>query len=75
MAPTDEEISSARRAVGGVVVSRSRPQVVDTNFYGVVHVTREALPIMRQQWRGTILQISSVGGRIYAGGELPQLAP
>jgi NAD(P)-dependent dehydrogenase (short-subunit alcohol dehydrogenase family) len=34
--------------------------VVDTNFYGVVNVTRAALPIMRKQKSGCILQISSV---------------
>ena len=38
--------------------------VVDTNFYGVVNVTRAALPIMRRQKSGCILQISSVGGRL-----------
>src|SRR5271167_2122263 len=38
--------------------------VVDTNFYGVVNVTRAALPIMRKQKSGCILQISSVGGRL-----------
>src|SRR2546426_5636654 len=31
--------------------------LMDTNFYGVVHVTRAALPIMRQQQSGTILLI------------------
>src|ERR1700734_1554469 len=36
--------------------------LMDTNFYGVVNVTRAALAIMRQQKSGCILQISSVGG-------------
>ena len=38
--------------------------LIDTNFYGVVNVTRAALPIMRKQKSGCILQISSVGGRL-----------
>jgi NAD(P)-dependent dehydrogenase (short-subunit alcohol dehydrogenase family) len=38
--------------------------VIDTNFYGVVNVTRAALPIMRKQRSGCILQVSSVGGRL-----------
>jgi len=42
--------------------------LIDTNFYGVVNVTRAALPIMRKQKSGTILQISSVGGRITRPG-------
>src|SRR5580704_19699003 len=36
--------------------------LMDTNFYGVVNVTRAAIPIMRQQKSGCIFQISSVGG-------------
>jgi NAD(P)-dependent dehydrogenase (short-subunit alcohol dehydrogenase family) len=40
--------------------------VIDTNFYGVIYMTRAALPIMRKQKSGWILQISSVGGRIAA---------
>jgi NAD(P)-dependent dehydrogenase (short-subunit alcohol dehydrogenase family) len=48
-----EQLSSARfRAV------------IDTNFYGVVNLTRAALPIMREQKSGCILQISSVGPRL-----------
>ena len=42
--------------------------VVDTNFYGVVYVTRAALPIMRKQKSGCILQVSSVGGRLALPG-------
>jgi NAD(P)-dependent dehydrogenase (short-subunit alcohol dehydrogenase family) len=42
--------------------------VVDTNFYGVVNVTRAAVPIMRKQKSGCILNISSVGGRLALPG-------
>jgi NAD(P)-dependent dehydrogenase (short-subunit alcohol dehydrogenase family) len=42
--------------------------VVDTNFYGVVNVTRAAIPVMRKQKSGYILQISSVGGRLALPG-------
>src|ERR1700739_2637002 len=42
--------------------------VLDTNFYGVIYVTRAALPIMRKQKSGCILQISSVGGRFALPG-------
>jgi len=42
--------------------------VMDTNFYGVVNVCRAAVPIMRKQKSGCILQISSVGGRVAIPG-------
>ena len=42
--------------------------LVDTNFYGVVNMTRAALPIMRKQRSGCILQVSSVGGRLALPG-------
>lgn len=41
---------------------------IDTNFYGVVNLTRAALPIMRQQRSGHIIQISSIGGRLGTAG-------
>ena len=43
--------------------------VIDTNFYGVVNMTRAALPFMRKQRSGYILQISSVGGRLSLAGQ------
>jgi NAD(P)-dependent dehydrogenase (short-subunit alcohol dehydrogenase family) len=38
-------------------------QLVETCLFGVVNLTRAALPIMRQQRSGHIIQISSLGGR------------
>ncbi|MFE7408707.1 SDR family NAD(P)-dependent oxidoreductase, partial [Isoptericola sp. NPDC057559] len=37
---------------------------IDTNLYGVVHVTRAALPVLRRQRSGLFLQFSSIGGRV-----------
>src|SRR5882757_2126335 len=45
--------------------------VIDTNFYGVVNVTRAAVPHMRKQRSGCILPISSVGGRLTRPGSTP----
>jgi NAD(P)-dependent dehydrogenase (short-subunit alcohol dehydrogenase family) len=45
--------------------------VIDTNFYGVVNVTRAAVPHMRKQRSGCIIQISSVGGRLTRPGSTP----
>ncbi|KJZ73982.1 hypothetical protein HIM_06650 [Hirsutella minnesotensis 3608] len=41
---------------------------MDTNFFGVVNVTKAALPVLRQQGSGHILQVSSVGGRVGSPG-------
>ncbi|SFU25262.1 SDR family NAD(P)-dependent oxidoreductase [Paraburkholderia aspalathi] len=41
---------------------------IDTNFYGVVNVTRAALPVLRKQRSGHVIQISSVGGRVGIAG-------
>jgi NAD(P)-dependent dehydrogenase (short-subunit alcohol dehydrogenase family) len=41
---------------------------VETNFLGTVYVTRAAIPILREQGGGRIIQISSLGGRIGSPG-------
>lgn len=41
---------------------------IDTNFYGVVYVSKAATPILRKQGSGHIMQVSSLGGRIASVG-------
>jgi NAD(P)-dependent dehydrogenase (short-subunit alcohol dehydrogenase family) len=41
---------------------------VETNFFGVVNVTRAAIPMLREQRSGHIIQISSIGARTGAAG-------
>jgi short-subunit dehydrogenase len=36
----------------------------ETNFFGVIRVTKEVIPIMRNQKNGNIINVSSVGGKI-----------
>jgi NAD(P)-dependent dehydrogenase (short-subunit alcohol dehydrogenase family) len=36
----------------------------ETNFWGVYHVSKAAIPILREQGHGLVMQISSMGGRV-----------
>jgi len=36
----------------------------ETNFWGVYHVSKAAIPVLREQGGGLVMQISSVGGRV-----------
>ncbi|WP_020013805.1 SDR family NAD(P)-dependent oxidoreductase [Promicromonospora sukumoe] len=36
----------------------------ETNFWGVYHVSRAAIPLLREQGGGLVIQFSSVGGRV-----------
>src|SRR5260370_6581268 len=37
---------------------------IETNLFGVVHVTKAALPTLRKQRSGHFIQFSSIGGRV-----------
>jgi NAD(P)-dependent dehydrogenase (short-subunit alcohol dehydrogenase family) len=41
---------------------------IDTNFLGTVYVTKAAIPVLRKQGGGRIIQISSLGGRMGSPG-------
>ena len=45
------------------VPSNEFRRLVETCFFGVANLTRAALPVMRRQRSGHIIQISSLGGR------------
>src|SRR5438128_12589715 len=41
---------------------------IETNPFGVINVTKAAIPLMRKQRSGHIIQVSSVGGRLAPPG-------
>lgn len=47
---------------------------IETNLFGTIIVTKAAIPLMREQGSGHIIQFSSVGGRIGAPGRAPYSA-
>ncbi|WP_037863756.1 SDR family NAD(P)-dependent oxidoreductase [Streptomyces sp. NRRL S-340] len=54
-------------SVEDVTLEDFRAQI-DTDFYGVVHVTKAVLPALREQGSGHIIQVSSVGARVTTPG-------
>src|SRR5437899_4696138 len=47
---------------------------IETNLFGVITVTKAAIPLMREQRSGHIIQFSSIGGRVGAMGRAPYSA-
>jgi NAD(P)-dependent dehydrogenase (short-subunit alcohol dehydrogenase family) len=47
---------------------------IETNLFGTIILTKAAIPVMREQGSGHILQFSSVGGRIGPMGRAPYAA-
>jgi NAD(P)-dependent dehydrogenase (short-subunit alcohol dehydrogenase family) len=54
-------------AVEDITLEDFREQI-DTNLLGVVNVTKAALPVLREQGAGHIIQVSSIGGRMATPG-------
>ena len=51
-------------AVEDISIERAKNQF-DVNLFGLVRITQEVLPFMRERKEGIIINTSSVGGRIY----------
>ncbi|SDH20596.1 SDR family oxidoreductase [Mucilaginibacter gossypii] len=63
----DIVVNNAGYGLFGMVEEISEKEARDqmeTNFFGALWVTQAALPIMREQQSGRILQVSSIGGII-----------
>jgi NAD(P)-dependent dehydrogenase (short-subunit alcohol dehydrogenase family) len=60
-------VNNAGDGIAGAVedtsIEEARAQL-DTNFYGVLRVCRAALPTMRRQRNGLIVNVSSLGGLV-----------
>lgn len=63
----DVVVNNAGFGVGGALEDYSIEEakaLFETNFFGVLRVCRAALPVMRRQAAGTIINVSSMGGLI-----------
>ena len=63
----DAIVNNAGFAVVGPFEAATQEQIeqqIQTNLYGVMNVCREILPYFREQKRGIIVNVASMGGRI-----------
>jgi len=61
----DVLINNAGMHTGGPIETSPLENIelqMDTNFMGMVHLTREIVPVMRKQGGGKIINLSSIGG-------------
>jgi NAD(P)-dependent dehydrogenase (short-subunit alcohol dehydrogenase family) len=73
----DVLVNNAGYAVGGFIEElplEEWKRQFETNFFGVVAVTKAALPVMRQNRSGTIVNVSSISGRIAFPGLGPYVS-
>jgi NAD(P)-dependent dehydrogenase (short-subunit alcohol dehydrogenase family) len=47
---------------------------IETNLFGIITVTKAAIPLLREQGSGHIIQFSSIGGRVGPIGRAPYAA-
>lgn len=60
-------INNAGTGIGGPIelsTTEEAQWLMDTNFFGLVRFCRSILPVMRNQGRGRIIAISSIGGQV-----------
>jgi NAD(P)-dependent dehydrogenase (short-subunit alcohol dehydrogenase family) len=63
----DAVVNNAGYAVDGVFEGADDASIrrqFETNVFGLMRVTRAAIPVMRRQRSGTLVQVSSMGGRV-----------
>ncbi|WP_228450689.1 SDR family NAD(P)-dependent oxidoreductase [Chryseolinea soli] len=63
----DVVINNAGYGLFGAIEENSEEEVraqMETNFFGALWITQAAIPIMRKQRHGHIIQVSSIGGVI-----------
>ena len=63
----DAVVNCAGFGIGGSIEDTADDEakaIFETNFFGTLRVCRAVLPIMRRQNSGTIVNVSSIGGRI-----------
>lgn len=62
----DVVINNAGIALGGFfedIDTQEMQRVMDVNFWGMVHICREVVPLMRECRRGMIINVSSIAGQ------------
>ena len=63
----DAVVNNAGFAVDGIFEGADDATIrrqFETNVFGLMRVTRAAIPVMRRQRSGTLVQVSSMGGRV-----------
>ncbi len=67
MGGIDVVVNNAGYGALGIVEGANDDQIIrqiDTNLLGIIRVVRSILPLMRRRGNGTIINISSIGGRM-----------